>query len=236
MSTNNVTASPPHGFYNSIVRSRRTIRVLDLNAALREHQELTGNLRTISLDDGISYYALSYVWGSVSTEPDSISIDGTRIQITENCKDALLSIRPRFGRVTLWIDALCIDQSNDEEKAHQIALMQEIYSKSDKVMVWLGKQNPAAEQAMHWISEASKFRFFCIFPRIAFGPRQLLRAALFELPRNLVWCMQCRLRSFYSKNDVIFYQTRFLSNHCRLFSPSGYIKPHALSVTPRILS
>ena len=42
--------------------------------------------------------------------------------------------RPKF----LWIDALCIDQTNDSERSHQVQLMRDIYSKAGRVIVWLG--------------------------------------------------------------------------------------------------
>lgn len=42
--------------------------------------------------------------------------------------------RPGF----LWIDAICIDQANGSERNHQVQLMREIYSKAQRVIVWLG--------------------------------------------------------------------------------------------------
>ncbi|KAI3585791.1 heterokaryon incompatibility protein-domain-containing protein [Fusarium oxysporum f. sp. albedinis] len=38
----------------------------------------------------------------------------------------------------LWVDALCIDQTNIKERGHQVNRMGEIYKKADKVVVWLG--------------------------------------------------------------------------------------------------
>jgi hypothetical protein len=45
----------------------------------------------------------------------------------------------------LWIDAICIDQDNKEERAQQVTLMREIYRRASQVLVWLG---PATEQTV----------------------------------------------------------------------------------------
>ncbi|KAK5114162.1 hypothetical protein LTR62_002732 [Meristemomyces frigidus] len=40
---------------------------------------------------------------------------------------------------SIWIDALCIDQNNEEEKRQQVAMMGEIFSTAREVIVWLGE-------------------------------------------------------------------------------------------------
>ncbi|KAG9187586.1 hypothetical protein G6011_05457 [Alternaria panax] len=45
----------------------------------------------------------------------------------------------------LWIDAICIDQTNDNERASQVKLMGRIYTQATAVTIWLGaedKQSP----------------------------------------------------------------------------------------------
>lgn len=44
----------------------------------------------------------------------------------------------RTSRRPIWIDAVCIDQSNDAEKSVQIPLMSEVYKQAQQVLVWLG--------------------------------------------------------------------------------------------------
>ena len=45
---------------------------------------------------------------------------------------------PAVSRI-LWIDAICINQSDKNEKSHQVAMMGEIYSSCQKAIVWLGE-------------------------------------------------------------------------------------------------
>ncbi|KAH7364025.1 heterokaryon incompatibility protein-domain-containing protein [Rhexocercosporidium sp. MPI-PUGE-AT-0058] len=41
----------------------------------------------------------------------------------------------------LWIDAVCIDQNNIEERGQQVSLMFEIYTKASVVIAWLGGED-----------------------------------------------------------------------------------------------
>lgn len=48
---------------------------------------------------------------------------------------------PIFTTKYLWIDALCIDQSDISERGHQVSIMTQIYSSAMSVIVWLGVGN-----------------------------------------------------------------------------------------------
>jgi hypothetical protein len=58
---------------------------------------------------------------------------------TVNLDCALQRLRDTRGARTLWIDALCIDQNNTEEKNRPVAIMGEIYRNSSQVLIWLGE-------------------------------------------------------------------------------------------------
>ncbi|KAI0468342.1 HET-domain-containing protein [Xylaria cf. heliscus] len=83
------------------------------------------------------YEALSYVWGDPG-DPQHIFFDGgVPFPVTRNLYAALRSLRlPHSGR-KLWIDALCIDQSNYEEKNVQLGLMTRVYQQAEKVIAYL---------------------------------------------------------------------------------------------------
>ena len=83
----------------------------------------------------------------------SYTVDGKKILISKSLSAALVRIftfckdRSRYyphewqwgRRLHVWADAICIDQSNNEEKASQVTLMSEIYKRANKVMVYLGE-------------------------------------------------------------------------------------------------
>ncbi|KAI0182730.1 heterokaryon incompatibility protein-domain-containing protein [Xylaria flabelliformis] len=84
-----------------------------------------------------SYTALSYVWGDISN-PQKITVNGfTQVSITRNLYDFLRSLRGTKSGRRLWCDALCIDQSNEEEKRSQIAMMRRIYQQAQKVLAYI---------------------------------------------------------------------------------------------------
>ncbi|KAG8675844.1 hypothetical protein FPOAC2_01926 [Fusarium poae] len=85
----------------------------------------------------VPYEALSYVWGTQST-PSEITVDGKTMSITTSLYEALHHLRQEDQDRILWVDALCIDQSNIKERSHQVNHMGEIYRKADNVIVWLG--------------------------------------------------------------------------------------------------
>lgn len=99
------------------------------------------------------YEALSYVWGDQS-EAIPIFIGKHRFNVTENLHAALLYLRDCCIERVIWVDAVCINQKNDEEKGEQIQLMASIYSSAQSVVVWLGEEADDSDQALQAIVRA----------------------------------------------------------------------------------
>lgn len=66
-----------------------------------------------------------------------IICDGDVIKVTPSLYDALLQLRRRSAQ-EYWIDALCINQGDNEEKNSQVQMMGQIYGEAELVLVWLG--------------------------------------------------------------------------------------------------
>ncbi|KAI3395887.1 hypothetical protein diail_672 [Diaporthe ilicicola] len=99
-------------------------------------------LHTARLDEA-HFEALSYVWGTPSMT-ERISCNETSIYVTVNLRDALVQARHRFEPRALWVDSICINQEDREEKGLQVALMAEIYSKSSCTVICLGGNDAEA--------------------------------------------------------------------------------------------
>lgn len=119
----------------------RYIRLLELSAGTGDR--LRGRLIDKSLDDPGSYEAVSYVWGIDNERRQLETPDGT-IPITPNAYSALKRLRKPRRSIYLWIDSVCIDQTNKLEKSHQVRLMAEIYQKASKILVYLGEEADAS--------------------------------------------------------------------------------------------
>src|SRR3569833_641762 len=116
--------------------SRREFRLLSLQPG-RWDDPIFCSLRKASLDDSPVYDALSYVWGDLSV-CDTVHVNNSQVPVTANLFDALRRLRDDSKPQSLWIDSLCIIQSNNDEKAHQVRHMGSIYSQSRETLLWLG--------------------------------------------------------------------------------------------------
>ena len=85
------------------------------------------------------YEALSYAWGepTMSHTVRELASQAT-LHITSNLSQALHAIRYENTPRVIWIDAICINQSDLREKGHQVALMGQIYRDAQRVVVFLG--------------------------------------------------------------------------------------------------
>ncbi|KAI0975194.1 heterokaryon incompatibility protein-domain-containing protein [Xylaria arbuscula] len=75
---------------------------------------------------------------SESTSTRVMLCDGKKMIIKPNLYDALLQLR-QVAPGYYWIDAVCMNQGDNDEKTQQIRMMSDIYHASESVIVWLGK-------------------------------------------------------------------------------------------------
>lgn len=83
------------------------------------------------------FCALSYTWGSPEP-PFFIKCNGNDVRITKSLHEALCQMRRTWGYAVVWADAICINQSDNSEKSRQVMRMSEIYSKANRLFIWLG--------------------------------------------------------------------------------------------------
>lgn len=113
-----------------------------------ETQVPSVTLATHPLGPEIEYNALSYTWGpprNVKDPDDSITIilfNGELYEVQRNLYDALLELQATCPETPVWIDALCINQSSQDERSAQVSVMNQIYGSAARVIVWLGKATP----------------------------------------------------------------------------------------------
>jgi hypothetical protein len=124
------------------------IRILELlPPASTDPTKILCNLTTAKLSDKPSYEALSYAWGD-SVFSEKIYLPSGYLAITSNLAAALRQLRPENGLRRLWVDAICINQSDDAEKGHQVMLMAQIYSSTIRTLAWLGEGNSEIHAAV----------------------------------------------------------------------------------------
>lgn len=123
------------------------IRVLEL------HPGKTGDVISFELhhvdllrDHSFAFEALSYEWkGKVGTVP--VQCNQERLLITPKCKAALESLCREDETRMLWIDAICVNQEDTEERSSQVKMMTQIYRIAKSVLMWLGEEKEHSELA-----------------------------------------------------------------------------------------
>jgi hypothetical protein len=119
------------------------IRIVHLQprSTKRHGEEIECSLTHVAFGDRPQYKALSYAWGK-STNTRTILLDGIRVTVGDNLAAALVNIRGLQSAgeepQAIWIDALCINQSDIEERSRQVRLIPFIYARAQLVLVWLG--------------------------------------------------------------------------------------------------
>ncbi|ORY13637.1 heterokaryon incompatibility protein-domain-containing protein [Clohesyomyces aquaticus] len=128
--------------YSPLPASGHFIRLLDIQPGPRG-TFLQCNLRVASLSSQPSYKALSYAWVDETVNASSrkdlpIICDQNVILVSRNLHAALEVFRPIKSILTLWVDFLCINQQDTEERTQQVGIMRDIYLNCEEVLIWLG--------------------------------------------------------------------------------------------------
>lgn len=123
------------------LESPDTIRVLELLPG-RDSDRIQCELRRTTRSEAPQYEALSYAWGDLS-EKTEISCGGSKLEIQKNLYDFLKRLRDPVESKIYWADAICINQTDLAEVGHQVRQMASIYSGAERVIVWLGREDPS---------------------------------------------------------------------------------------------
>ena len=112
------------------------------------HEPIAGCLEVVDLKNEPDYECVSYTWGDASDE-EAILVDGEKVLIRRHLWEALRRMRLPTEPRALWIDALCISQSDLDEKAKQVHMIGKIVSLASSVLAWLGEHADGSEAIFH---------------------------------------------------------------------------------------
>jgi hypothetical protein len=132
--------------YRSVDSSSRGFRLAILQPSAHFLAAVECNLVEVTLDHYPIYEALSYVWGDTKVLA-TLQIEGASLKVTTNLELALRYLRLPDKPRTIWVDAICIDQSNIEERNQQVRLMKSIYSSCAVDLVWIGESDKRTQSA-----------------------------------------------------------------------------------------
>ena len=141
------------GPYSQLNQPLREIRLLELTNGSYE-DDLVLALHIESLDRKLpAYHALSYAWGTAASSQKAL-IDGKETAVGLNLNCALRHIRCTLTEpILIWVDALCINQLDLNERSSQVLLMKDIYSQAERVVIYLGSERPGDADAVNCIQQ-----------------------------------------------------------------------------------
>ncbi|KAJ8114391.1 hypothetical protein ONZ43_g4912 [Nemania bipapillata] len=122
--------------YSPLQESKGEIRLLELYPGVFD-DDINCSVRHVTLANTLEFTALSYTWGDPKIRKP-ISVGGQTLEVTINLFDALRHLRSLQKTRTLWVDAVCINQEDLEERSKQVLRMRDIYTCAKTVEVWLG--------------------------------------------------------------------------------------------------
>ena len=125
---------------------------------LQDDSVIELQLNVHQLDNLPRYRTLSYCWGDGPAErkcycKNTTTSGPSQLWISRNLEQALIQVRSPEQEIVLWVDQLCIDQQNEEEKGLQVRLMQYVYTKASEVLVWLGLADAETPLAFNLIED-----------------------------------------------------------------------------------
>jgi hypothetical protein len=127
----------PRFHYSPLDPNVDGIRLVILEPSPEHFSTIKCRLRHVTFRERPKYEALSYTWGDQATQGE-ISIQGQVFRVGLNLLEALRFLRDPEKERVVWIDAICINQDDIQEKNRQIAIMPYIYTRAQLVLVWLG--------------------------------------------------------------------------------------------------
>lgn len=143
------------------------------------------------------YTALSYTWGE--GEPSEvIHLNGKIFHVRTNLWSSLhyLGIHAYHSDWKyIWVDAICIDQTNNRERNEQVRLMDQTYRDAACVSVWLGLPPAANQYRSSWPEAIRTFEDdgFCWLDSIN------------DLANRPYWCRFWVIQEFLLAQDIYLF-------------------------------
>jgi hypothetical protein len=147
-------SSPDKLMYTALSPESFQIRLLYIHSGETVDQ-IRGDLRVVPVKDCPPYHALSYTWGD-DPAPMPMRIGDTEVPIQQNLDRALRNIRKDMSSQAIWIDRLCINQSDLKEKSEQVKQMAHIYRKAQRAIVWLGEADDSFKAACDFLLQLDR--------------------------------------------------------------------------------
>lgn len=107
----------------------------------------------VSLDEAPKYEAVSYAWGHPARFEKLPMTNGDNLRITKSVFEAIPYLVCRSQTGFLWLDQVCINQDDKNERGHQVKLMKDVYRGAARTLIWLGLEDEDTGTAVQLIHD-----------------------------------------------------------------------------------
>lgn len=97
------------------------------------------------------YDAACWCWGDAKVK-EEIILNGFSVQVPANAVHALQGLRNHINEGYVWINAICINQDDRQERPKQVFLMSDIHSGAARTLVWLGEEGGCTNAALRYLA------------------------------------------------------------------------------------
>lgn len=141
--------------------SIRLLRILPSQPSSPEAQ-ISAKLYTFLFSPGLkgcpSFAAISYNWGASSQSIIPIQLNDSILHVHPTVHELLLTLRNSRKQYPLqphfvWIDSICINQDDFEERNQQGKMVMGVYSSAETVLMWLGSAEDGNNEAMDYLGK-----------------------------------------------------------------------------------
>ncbi|KAK4500009.1 hypothetical protein PRZ48_008195 [Zasmidium cellare] len=147
-------ATDPTYVHQPLENAEKQIRLLQIKPCISDDEDIELRSSVWSLDAVRPFFAISYTWGEPRTR--ILWIDGKPYNVRLNCHYVLWQARRHHPGSFVWVDSICIDQENLEEKGCQVRIMAEIYAAAKCVLVGVGQEEDGSELIAKFTAEVSR--------------------------------------------------------------------------------
>ncbi|GAW22523.1 hypothetical protein ANO14919_120600 [Xylariales sp. No.14919] len=109
-------------------------------------------LRLAELKEHPQFTVVSHRWQATDAadETKSLFVNGAPVPASTGLFEVLHHLQRESDPVVVWIDALCINHAdeNEREKSVQVAQLAQIYATAEKTLIWLGATADRSDEAM----------------------------------------------------------------------------------------
>ena len=138
----------------------RSIRLVRLLPAPAPDTRIKCQFTLVYLGEGAKYDAVSYFWGTEGRiRPIELGDQNQVFMVSPAVEDILLRLRDPQKERLLWLDLVCIDQSNKDEKDRQVKRMKDIFAEAQTVIASLGPHIVPSKSRLQEMDVVNPHRF-----------------------------------------------------------------------------